>query len=108
MVSTKIGGKKKVVRGWLSNRAKAAFKNALKSKGYAENGTRLAKDSGESAKGDLVGSVQFFAMPPLLHTSWEELCNQTDLIVAAIEARQKQGSIQNRKERRLKAFGGYS
>jgi len=105
LVSTKIGGKKKVVRGWLSNRARAAFKNALKNKGYAENGARLVKHSGEIAKGDLVGSAHLFVLPQLLHTSWKDLCDQTDLIVAAIEEKQGQGYIQNRKEKRQKAFG---
>jgi hypothetical protein len=108
LVSTKAGGNKKVVRGWLNNRAKAAFTNALKSKGYARNGARLVKDSGEDAKGDLVGSAQFLVLPRLLHTSWKGLCKQTDLIVAAIEEKQRQGDVPNRRERRLNAFGGGS
>lgn len=106
MVSTKVGGNKKVVRGWLNNRAKAAFTIALKSKGYARNGARLVKDSREDANGDLVGSAQFLVLPQLLRTSWNDLCKQTDLIVAAIEEKQRQGSVQNRGEKRLNAFGG--
>jgi hypothetical protein len=108
LVSTKIGGKQKVVRGWLTSRARVAFKNALKNKGYAENGARLVKDSGRLGNGDLVGTAQIFVLPPLLHTGWKDLCNQTELMVAAIEKSQRQGNIQNRKERRLEAFGGSS
>lgn len=108
LVSTKAGGNKKVVRGWLNNRARVAFTNALKSKGYAKNGARLVRDSGEGAKGDLIGSAQLLVLPQLLHTSWEDLCKQTDLIVAAIEEKQRQNGVQNRRERRLEAFGGGS
>jgi len=106
LTSTKVGGNKKVVRGWLNNRARVAFTNALKSKGYAKNGARLVKDSGEDAKEDLVGSAQFLVLPQLLHTGWKDLCKQTELIVAAIEEMQKQGGVQNWRERRLNTFGG--
>jgi hypothetical protein len=105
LISTKVGGNKKVVRGWLNSRAKVAFTNSLKSKGYAKNGARLAKDSEEDVKGDLVGSAQFLVLPQLLHTSWKDLCKQTDLIVAAIEEKQRQDGAQNRRERRLDTFG---
>lgn len=105
LVSTRIGGKKKVVRGWLTSRAKVAFRNALKNKGYAENGARLQKDSEKSVNGDLVGTAQIFVLPPLLHTSWQDLCEQTDLMVDAIERGQRQGRVQNRRERRREAAG---
>jgi hypothetical protein len=108
VVSNRVGGNKKVIRGWLANRARAAFKKALKKEGYAENGARLVKNSEESAKGDLFGSIQITIQSQLLHISWTDLCNQADLIVAAIEGKQGQSQSPNRKERRLKAIEGAS
>jgi hypothetical protein len=97
LTSTKAGGNKRIVRAWLSNRARVAITNALKSKGYAKNGARLLKESGNSTKGALVGSLHFLVLPSMLHTSWEDLSNQAELIVAAIEERQKQEKPQVRR-----------
>lgn len=90
LVSTKVGGSKKVVRGWLNNRARAAITEALRKKGYGKGGARLpdASAAGDSSKGDLVGSAHFMVKPELLHTSWEDLCKQADLIIADLEEKQ--------------------
>jgi hypothetical protein len=103
LVSTKIGGTHRVVRGWLLKRARVAFRNALKNKGYTENGTRLVKDFENSTEGDLIGTAQIFVLPPMLHTSWKDLCKETELVVAAIEKRQRQrqGGVRSLRETRL-------
>jgi hypothetical protein len=95
LTTTKAGGNKKIVRAWLNNRAKVAITNALKSKGYAKNGARLLKEAGNSARGDLVGSLHVLVLPHMLHTSWEDLSKQAEIIVAAVEERQIQDNSQN-------------
>jgi hypothetical protein len=97
LTSRKSGGNKSAVRNWLSNRARVAITIALKSKGYAKNGARLLKESGNSAKGDLIGSLHFLVLPAMLHTSWEDVCKQAELIVATIEEKSKRRQTQARR-----------
>ena len=110
LVSTKAGGNKKVVRGWLNNRARVAITEALKRKGYAKNGSRLVKGSGDSMARDLIGSVHFLLNHQMLHTSWPSLQEQADRIITAIENEQKklgmssqvnQGSKVNSRKQRV-------
>jgi hypothetical protein len=89
LVSTKVGGSRKIVRGWLNNRARVAITEALKRKGYARNGARLVEESQNRMVGDLVGSAHFLVNPQMLHTSWPSLQEQADRIVTAIENEQK-------------------
>jgi hypothetical protein len=96
LASINEGGKKKVVRGWMMNRARVAFKDALQRKGYAPDGSRLANGSEDPAKGDLIGTIHFLVNASMLRTSFQKLQEQADLIVDAIEKRQrnKDGSLQ--------------
>jgi len=76
----------RVVRSWAVNRVRAAFKNALKRKGYDHNGYRLTGvGEGREHKKDLVGSVQLMTLEKLIKTSWPQLEEQADRIVAEVE-----------------------
>ena len=106
MVSTKVGGNRKIVRGWLSNRARVAITEALKRKGYARNGQRLAEETQDPVLGDLIGSAHFLVNTQMLHTSWPRLQEQADRIVASIENEQKKlGSLSQAKRHSKVAAG---
>jgi len=92
LTTIRVGGPKRVVRSWLNNRVKVAFKQALEERGYSKNGSRLhelggiQRPSGEPS-GDLVGSVQFIVQSRLLRTPWPDLKKQASLIVMELEKR---------------------
>lgn len=83
----------RVVRSWANNRLRCAFRNALERKGYAWDGTRVAgegdkgKERGQRQSGNLVGSAQLLTVPELVQTSWPQLEEQADKVLAELEKR---------------------
>lgn len=88
---------KSVVRSWLTNRARVAFRNALKRKGYDTNGYRIDGKGDEDPKPNLVGSVHFLTRPELIRAKWPEVEEQADLIVAEVERLQTATARKGRK-----------
>ncbi|KFY12918.1 hypothetical protein V492_03584 [Pseudogymnoascus sp. VKM F-4246] len=84
LTSGKVGPKS-AVRSWLSNRARAAFVQALKRKGYDTNGRRIDGNGAGVPKPNLVGSVHMMTRAELLRAKWPEVEEQADKIVAEIE-----------------------
>jgi hypothetical protein len=88
LISSKAGGNKRVVRNWLARRGRVTITEALKRKGYAKNGARLAKESKVSNAKDLVGSANLLVGKQMLHTSFKDLQHQADLIIEEVVRRQ--------------------
>lgn len=75
----------RVVRSWAINRTRVAFKDALKRKGYDENGYRLSDSAdGQRPEKDLVGSVLFMVNQGAAKASFEELNTEADAVLDAI------------------------
>jgi hypothetical protein len=103
MTSIKAGGAKKVTRGWLNRRTKAAIVGALERKGYDRNGLRLAPTNGTptSNGGDLEGTMNIMVQSPMMRTPWAELQKQADDVVSHLEKKQRwqQRNSPERKDR---------
>ncbi|KFY10754.1 hypothetical protein V491_07486 [Pseudogymnoascus sp. VKM F-3775] len=98
-LSSKQVGMKRVVRSWLSNRARVAFVNALKRKGYDTNGYRIDGNGDEGPKPNLVGSLHLATRSELLRAKWPDVEEQADKIVAEIERLQTKKSTPKRRKK---------
>lgn len=76
---------KRVVRSWLNKRARVAFLNALKRKGYDTNGYRIDGNGDEDPIPNLVGSLHLTTRAELLRAKWPDVENQADKIVVELE-----------------------
>lgn len=96
----------RVVRGWAINRTRVAFKNALKRKGYDENGYRLNDPSGSKRpEKDLVGSVQFMINQGAVKASWEEMNAEADMILdGMLQTLEKKPSAAKKKKKTISSI----
>ncbi|KFY84074.1 hypothetical protein V500_09629 [Pseudogymnoascus sp. VKM F-4518 (FW-2643)] len=91
-LSSKQISMKRVVRSWVNSRARVAFVNALKRKGYDTNGYRIDGNGDEVPKPNLVGSLHLTTRAELVRAEWPDVEDQADKIVAAIERLQTEKS----------------
>ncbi|OBT68376.1 hypothetical protein VE03_02932 [Pseudogymnoascus sp. 23342-1-I1] len=100
-LTSKQVGMKRVVRSWLNGRARMAFVNALKRKGYDTNGYRIDGNGDEPPKPNLVGSLQLTTRAELIRAKWPDVEGQADRIVAEIERLQTQKSKPKRRRKTI-------
>ncbi|MCJ1374134.1 hypothetical protein MMC20_005366 [Loxospora ochrophaea] len=78
---------KAVVRRWCSRRLKAAFLDALRSRGFDREGRPLAAK--DKRKGGLKGLIVLSGVKPLKFASGSEVKKQTEAIVKRLEMKRK-------------------
>jgi hypothetical protein len=100
LTTIQSGGIKKVVRGWMANRSRAAISQALERKGYAITGERLLGSVQDSGSRKLKGSAHFLPTTQMLRTSWSDLERQADLIIAELERQQTASAAASSKRKK--------
>ncbi|KAL4904677.1 hypothetical protein BDW74DRAFT_154367 [Aspergillus multicolor] len=87
---------KSVVRSWAARRARAAFKEELKARGFDSEGRRLASETSGSAatslgfSGNMTGTLNMDIQPAILTTTFPALLKEMKFTVDALIREQQQ------------------
>lgn len=103
---------KRVVRSWCARRARIAFQQALKDRGYDAEGRRIQReaessDSGDTTQGkegNLMGSLEITVLPPTVQQSFSTVQSDMHSLLDTLIEQNIQKSNQRQKKHNNKKY----